>query len=86
MKVEFFSADCRLCERTLGLLSAHLPDVEIEVHRASECVDGSCCELAARYGVRAIPSLVVDGRVVLVGVPDEQMLQGLVATWPQPLS
>jgi len=86
MKVEFFSADCRLCERTLGLLSARFPDVEIEVHRASECVDGSCCELAAQYGVRAIPSLVVDGRVVLVGVPDEQMLQGLVATWLQPLS
>lgn len=86
MKIEFFSADCRLCERTLDLLSNHLPGVEIEVHRASECVDGSCCELAARYGVRAVPSLVVNGRVVLVGVPDEQTLQGLVATWPQPLS
>lgn len=86
MKVEFFSADCRLCERTLGLLSTHLPEVEIEVHRAAECVDGSCCELAARYGVRAVPSLVVDGRIALVGVPDEHMLQRLVGEWPRPLS
>jgi len=86
MRVEFFSADCRLCDRTLDLLSDHLPAVDIEVHRASECVDGSCCALAARYGVRAVPSLVVDGRVVLVGVPDEQTLKTLVATWPQPPS
>ncbi len=83
MRVEFFSADCRLCDRTLDLLSDHLPAVDIEVHRASECVDGSCCALAAQYGIRAVPSLVVNGRIVLVGLPDEQTLQTLVATWPQ---
>lgn len=86
VKVEFFSAGCRLCEQSLSLLCEHLPGVDIEVHRASECVDGSCCALAARYGIRAVPSLVVDGRIVLVGVPDEHTLKTLVTTWPQPLS
>ena len=42
--------------------SGGLP-VEIDVHRASECKDGSCCVLAEQYGVRAVPSLVVDGKV-----------------------
>ena len=79
MKVEFFSAECRLCERTLGILTSNFPNVKVDVHRASECKDGSCCALAAQYGVRAVPSLVVDGKVVLVGIPDEQNLNSLAA-------
>ncbi len=69
MKVEFFSAECRLCERTLGILEENFPNVEIDIHRASECKDGSCCALAEQYGVRAVPSLIVDGEVALVGLP-----------------
>ena len=71
MKVEFFSAECRLCERTLGILKENFPNLEVDVHRASECKDGSCCALAEQYGVRAVPSLVVNEKVVLVGLPDE---------------
>lgn len=71
MKIEFFSAEYRLCERTLGILEENFPSVKIDVHRASECKDGSCCVLAEQYGVSAVPSLVVDGEVVLVGLPDE---------------
>jgi len=77
MKVEFFSAECRLCQRTLDTLDHAFPDIEIDIHRASECTDGSCCALAAQYGVRAIPSLVVDGKVVLVGLPDEEDIKRL---------
>lgn len=77
MNWELFSAGCRLCERTLGILQYHFPEVTIQVHKASECVDGRCCELAGSYGVKAIPSLVIDGRVVMEGIPDESMLAGL---------
>lgn len=77
MKVEFFSAECRLCEKTLSMLSHSYSDISIDVHRAAECKDGSCCALAAEYGVRAVPSLVVDGKVVLVGLPDEQDIKRL---------
>ncbi len=77
MKVEFFDAGCRLCQRTLDILAGSFPAAKIDVHRASECVDGSCCALAERYGVRAVPSLVVDGKVVLVGVPSEEDLVSL---------
>ena len=77
MKTEFFSAECRLCERTLNILRDTFPDIEIDIHRASECTDGSCCTLAAQYGVRAVPSLVVDGKVVLVGLPEEHDIKRL---------
>ncbi len=77
MKVEFFSAECRLCKGALIRLEREFPDVEIEVHKASECVDGSCCVLASEYGVRAVPSLVVDGKVVLVGLPNDRDIESL---------
>ena len=71
MKIEFFSAGCRLCEGTLSIVKENFPNLEIDVHWASECKDGSCCALAEQYGVRAVPCLVVDGEVALVGLPDE---------------
>lgn len=80
MKVEFFSADCKLCNSTLDLLYSAFPNLPIIVHRQSECVDGSCCQLAASYGVRAVPSLVVDGNIVLVGRPSSSELETLAST------
>ncbi|MHA2219025.1 MAG: thioredoxin family protein [Candidatus Hodarchaeales archaeon] len=77
MKVEFFSAECRLCNGALARIENAFPDVEIEVHKASECVGGSCCALAAEYSVRAVPSLVVNGKVVLVGLQDDQDIEKL---------
>ncbi len=71
MKVELFSADCRLCRKTLDIVKENFPSLKIDVHRASECKDGSCCALAEQCGVRAVPSLVVNGKVALVGLPDE---------------
>jgi hypothetical protein len=69
MQVEFFSAGCRLCDAALDTLKGAFPDLDILEHRAQDCVDGSCCQLAEAYGVRAVPSLVVNGKVVLVGRP-----------------
>lgn len=83
IKVEFFSAECRLCERTLDILKYNFPALEIDVHRASECKDGSCCALAEQYGVQAVPSLVVDGKVALVGLPDEHDIKSLATILPR---
>jgi glutaredoxin len=77
MSIEFFSAECRICDRTLRLLKQTFPSLKIIVHRQSECVDGSCCALAEKYGVRAVPSLVINGKVVLVGFPNEQEIKEL---------
>jgi hypothetical protein len=84
MKVEMFSAECRLCERTFNIMKRSFPHIKIDVHKASECVDGSCCVLAEQYGVRAVPSLVVDGSVVQVGIPDEQDITRLNTIFEKP--
>jgi len=79
MKVEFFSAECKLCNSTLDLLERTFPALSITVHRQSECMDGACCQLAASYGVRAVPTLVVDGKIALVGQLTLAELQSLAA-------
>ncbi len=76
--VEMFSAECKLCQRTLNLLKNRFPGLSITVHKASECVDGSCCILAEKYGVRAVPSIVVNGKLIVSGVPDETDLVKLI--------
>jgi hypothetical protein len=78
MKIELFRADCKLCDRTEVMIRAVLPPgVELEVHRAEACRDGSCCRLAEAYGVRAVPTLVVDGTILQVGLPDPGRLEEL---------
>lgn len=69
-KVEVFSAECQLCKITVNNLKklSQKPGIDFIVHKASECADGSCCRLAANYGIYAVPSLVVDGKLVKVGV------------------
>ena len=77
LKVEVFTAECCLCERTLYLLREHFPGLPLEVHRASECVDGSCCLLAEHYGIKAVPAIVVNGQLVVTGVPEARDLDRL---------
>lgn len=77
MKIELFVSDCKLCQRMENMIQSLFPHLEVEVHRASECVDGSCCIRAAEVGVRAVPSLAVDGHVVQVGLPTEEELERL---------
>lgn len=68
--LELFSANCKLCEVTINVLKEtvkKISQLKLVIHKASECIDGSCCELAAKYGVYAVPSLVIDGKLVHVG-------------------
>ncbi len=85
MRVELFRADCKLCDRMEGMIRSILPSgVDLVVHRAQDYRDGSCCRRAEAYGVRAVPTLVVDGQVVQVGLPDETRLvelEGLFGQW-----
>ena len=83
IKVEFFSAECRLCARTFDILKENFSNLDIDVHRASECKDGRRCALAEQYGVRAVPSLVVNGEVALTGLPSKLAIELLSAVLQQ---
>ncbi len=74
VKVELFRADCKLCDRMEVVVRHFLPEgVKLIVHRAEECKDGSCCALAESYGITAVPTLVINGEVAVVGFNPERV-------------
>jgi hypothetical protein len=74
MRWELFRADCRLCDRMENIIKSEFPLVNLEIHRASECKDGSCCKIAEKYNIKCVPTLVIDGKVICEGLPDENKL------------
>ncbi|HII41067.1 MAG TPA: thioredoxin family protein [Thermoplasmata archaeon] len=68
--IEVFTAGCPLCRSTLGmveigkcasclLIERDLAKPDVRVHR-----------LARKYGIRAAPTIVVDGKIKVEGKPD----------------
>lgn len=66
-KIEVFVSDCPLCKEALEVIqSVVCPKCEV-VER--KCSGDSCCKEAASYGIKAVPTIVVDGRIAFVGKP-----------------
>jgi glutaredoxin len=65
-KIEVFTAGCPLCNETLELVRRAVAACGCEVieHR---CSGTECCDEAKRYGVRAMPTVVVDGQILFEG-------------------
>jgi len=60
-----------------NMIRKSFPLVNLEVHRASECIDGSCCKLAENYGIRCVPTLVINGKIVAEGIVDKNVIDEL---------
>jgi hypothetical protein len=57
---EVFTAGCPICDPAVSLVrDLACPDCEVTVHDLRE----SGVEQAAQYGIRAVPAVVVDGRL-----------------------
>ncbi len=66
-KIEIFTADCPLCRDTLKIIrEAACSECEVIERR---CSGDECCDPAREYGIRAVPTVVVDGKIALVGKP-----------------
>lgn len=39
------------------------------------CSGDTCCDAAANYGIKAVPTVVVDGVVAVVGKPDPEQVR-----------
>jgi hypothetical protein len=67
-KIELFRANCKLCDYTeREVRKAVRGEYMIVVYRPEDCVDGSCCIKAESYGVKAVPSIVIDGKLAATG-------------------
>lgn len=60
-QIEVFTAGCPVCEPAVALVNElACPDCEVTVHNLQE----SGSEQAAKYGLKTIPAVVVNGRLV----------------------
>jgi alkyl hydroperoxide reductase subunit AhpF len=64
--IEVFTAGCPLCTETLNLVrkSVALCGCRVVERR---CEGTEWCDEGKRYGVRAMPSVVVDGKIMFEG-------------------
>lgn len=62
-RVEIFSAGCHTCQRTIEQLRDQIdPRHEIVIHDMQE--DGAATAKAEAFGIRTVPAVVVDGRLL----------------------
>lgn len=75
--IEVFTADCPLCKETLHLLRQEAcTECEIIERR---CSGDECCESAKGYGIKAVPTIAVDGKIRFVGKPSLPEVKSLFA-------
>jgi len=65
-KIEVFTAGCSLCSDTLRLVKQAVSSCGCEVVERHCPPEGMCAE-GKTYGVRAMPTVVVDGAIVFEG-------------------
>ena len=65
-RIEVFSAGCSLCDDTLKLVKDAVASCGCEVIER-RCPENELCPEAKQYGVRAMPTVVLDGEIVFAG-------------------
>jgi glutaredoxin 3 len=65
-KIEVFSAGCPICAETLKLVKEAVSSCGCEVIERRCTSDEQCAEAKA-YGVRSMPTVVVDGKIEFEG-------------------
>lgn len=65
-RIEVFTAGCPLCNETLELVKHSVSECGCDVIER-RCTGDECCAEAKQYGVRAMPTVVVDGKIVFEG-------------------
>lgn len=64
--VEVFTSGCFLCDETVALVKElACPNCEVTVYNLAEpCESKACIDKAKAYGVNAVPTVTVDGKLV----------------------
>lgn len=77
--IEIFTAGCPICNETVNAVRQAVASCGCQVieHRCSGDV---CCEPAQRYGVRAVPTIVIDGQIAFERRPTQEELASLALT------
>jgi alkyl hydroperoxide reductase subunit AhpF len=76
-KIEVFTAGCHLCEETLKAVREAVCEecTIIEYNIREKCESEICLEKAREYGIKAVPTVVIDGKIVLQGRQTVQQIK-----------
>jgi len=80
-KIEVFTAGCPLCDDTLALIRQAVAACSCEVVER-RCTDQDRYAEALQFGVRTMPSVMVDGEIVFEGRINRAQA-ALLASTPQ---
>ncbi len=76
--IEVFTAGCPVCRETLELVQKTVSSCGCEVVER-RCEGETCGAPAISYGIKALPSIVVDGKIVFEGRPTPEQARELLA-------
>ena len=65
-KIEVFTAGCPICKETLEFVKQSVANCGCEVIER-RCSGDACCGPARDYGIRAMPTAVVDEQIMFEG-------------------
>ncbi|MFQ6128588.1 MAG: thioredoxin family protein [Thermoplasmata archaeon] len=76
-EVEVFTASCPLCKETMEIIErVKYGKCTVTGYNLFErCDDMSCLDKARKYGIRAVPTMVVDGKIAVEGRPSERQVR-----------
>ena len=61
-KIEVFTVDCPLCKNTLNAVKQATKECGCEVIE-KRYKGNECCEPAENYGIKSVPTILVDGKM-----------------------
>ena len=65
-KIEIFGGGCPLCIQTATAIKDATKSCGCELIERT-CEGDECCEEAKKYGIKAVPTIVIDGKIAHVG-------------------
>ncbi|MCJ2670027.1 MAG: thioredoxin family protein [Thermoplasmata archaeon] len=76
-EIEVFTASCPLCKEAMEIIKrvGYGKCTVTEYNLFERCEDKVCLEKAKEYGIRAVPTMVVDGKVAVQGRPTERQVR-----------
>lgn len=75
--IEVFTAGCPICDETLKLVKDAVEGCGCDVIER-RCTGEECCPEAKGYGVKAVPTIVVDGVIAFEGRPSREWAEKML--------
>jgi hypothetical protein len=75
--IEVFTAGCPICKETLDLVRDVTRDCGCQVIER-RCAGEECCPEAKKYGIKAVPTIVVNGVIAYEGRPSQEWAETML--------